>query len=93
VNECKPLSHGSQAVKLEGWTADGNLLLVTSFFSPTGLPQLAVLDVHTSAMTARAGHSSTHFSAQCQHFLWATLGTFGRYMGCYSSQTGHKTAH
>jgi hypothetical protein len=34
-----------------------------------------------------------HFSAQRKHFLWDTLGTFSRYMGHNSSQTGHITAH
>ena len=35
------VSYGSAAVKLEGWTKEGKILVVTSFFSPVGLPQLA----------------------------------------------------
>jgi tricorn protease len=45
------VSYGSQAVKLEGWTKDGNILIVTSFFSPIGLPQLAMVDIKSKAMT------------------------------------------
>ena len=44
-------SYGSAAVKLEGWTDDGQILVVTSFFSPTGLPQLAKVDPETKRMS------------------------------------------
>ena len=44
-------SYGSAAVKLEGWTDDGNILVVTSYFSPSGLPQLAKVDPETKSMS------------------------------------------
>ena len=39
------------------------------------------------------GLTLVHFSAQREHFLWDTLGTFSRKMSHNSSQTGLKTAH
>jgi len=39
------------------------------------------------------GLTLIHFSAQCERFLWVPLGTFSRYMGHNSPQSGHKTAH
>ena len=47
----KRVSYGSAAVRLEGWTREGKILVVTSFFSPTGLAQLAEVDPDTSEMT------------------------------------------
>mmetsp|Transcript_11740 Transcript_11740/g.28473 ORF Transcript_11740/g.28473 Transcript_11740/m.28473 type:complete len:1484 (-) Transcript_11740:134-4585(-) len=47
----KRVSYGSQAVKLEGWTKDGNLLIVTTLFSPIGLPQLAILNVTSNVVS------------------------------------------
>ena len=44
-------SYGSAAVKLEGWTDDGKILVVTSYFSPSGLPQLAKVDPETKSMS------------------------------------------
>ena len=41
------VSYGSGAVKLEGWTKQGKILVVTAFFSPVGAPQLAALDPAT----------------------------------------------
>jgi hypothetical protein len=37
-------------VKLEGWTKEGKILVVTSFFSPVGLPQLAAVNPATKNM-------------------------------------------
>jgi hypothetical protein len=31
--------------------------------------------------------------AQHKHFWWDTLGTLSKYVGQYSSQIGHTTAH
>ena len=45
------VSYGSAAVKLEGWTREGKILVVTSFFSPTGLPQLATVDPKSKTMS------------------------------------------
>jgi len=39
----------------------------------------------------RQGLTLVYFSAQRKHCLWDTLGTFSRFMGHYSSQTGHTT--
>jgi hypothetical protein len=39
---------------------------------------------------ARQGLTLVHFLAQRKHFLWDTLGTFSRWMGHDSSETGHK---
>ena len=44
------VSYGSAAVKLEGWTKEGKILVVTSFFSPVGLPQLAAVNPATKNM-------------------------------------------
>ena len=38
-------------MKLEGWTDDGKILVVTSYFSPSGLPQLAKVDPETKSMS------------------------------------------
>jgi len=40
----------------------------------------------------RGLHSST-YQRNLSIFLWDTLGTFSRCMGCDSSQTGHKIVH
>ena len=45
------VSYGSAAVRLEGWTAEGKILIVTTFFSPTGLPQLSLVDPSTKNMS------------------------------------------
>ena len=68
----KRVSYGSAAVKLEGWTADGKILVVTSFFSPTGLAQLATVDPDTSEMTvlpfARASGGTQDATDGCYVF-------------------------
>ena len=47
----------------------------------------------TSISTSSQGLTLVRFSAQREHFLWDTLGTFSRWMGHNSSLTGQKTAH
>jgi C-terminal processing protease CtpA/Prc/Tol biopolymer transport system component len=44
------VSYGSAAVKLEGWTRNGHILVVTTFFSPVGTPQLATVNPLTKNM-------------------------------------------
>ena len=44
------VSYGSAAVKLEGWTKNGRILVVTTFFSPVGTPQLATVNPLTKNM-------------------------------------------
>ena len=44
------VSYGSAAVKLEGWTKQGKILVVTTFFSSVGTPQLAAVNPNTKAM-------------------------------------------
>ena len=94
--ECQRLMSGAKSLVYYG---HGRFL---SYVPPSAVAcvdlshcAVALLACNTNNVEAQRRQVFTlvHFSAQRQHFLWDTLGTFSRWMGHDSSQTGHKTAH
>jgi hypothetical protein len=68
------------------------LALLTSLMYLYSVPPVASRGGAAHAALCQ-GLTLVHLSAQREHFLRDTLGTFSRQMGHNSSQSGHDTAH
>jgi hypothetical protein len=88
VDECKPLPSAPWRIPRAAAPAPPR-----SNAAPKASMRRGVVPHSVSALSPGAGAYTRPLLSSTQHLLWDMLGTFSRYVGHKSSQTGHITAH